>query len=243
MEEHEWWMQVSVSSNKHHFKRYFTEPSTFLTGIVMSLVRNISFPRPCSGDTLCAPGAVRDTGTEGKACFLSFLAPLVLPSYRLATAPYIPVSVPSNCFLLMVQGFPPALFVPEIKLTALGAPPLRSVSWLMFAAYCPILTKMHEKHPVLKRKTDSPALPCCLFFSHLKIPLEALDCFPAAGNSPLRPSERGAAIQSAKARHAEAAAMSQAPGNPLPVPGPRQQAGLEQFRIEVWMPIPDKLSP
>lgn len=138
----------------------------------------MSFPRPCSRDTSHAPGAVWGTGTEGKLCILSFLSPSLLPSYRLATAPYIPVSVPYNCFLLMVQGFPPALFVPEIKLTALGVPPPRSAFWLMFAADCPILTKRHEKHPILDRNTDSPVLPCCLFFSHLKIPLEALDCFP-----------------------------------------------------------------
>lgn len=147
-------------------------------------MQNTSFPRPCSRDTSHAPGAVWDTGTGGKLCILSFLAPLLLPSYRLATAPYIPVSVPCNCFLLMVQGFPPVLFVPEIKLTALGVPPLRSAFWLMCAAYWPILTKMHQKHPILNRNTDCPALPCCLFFSHIRIPLEALDCSPPGGKQP-----------------------------------------------------------
>lgn len=71
-----------------------------------------------------APGAVWDPGTEGKLYILRFLASMLLLSYLFATAPYIPVSVPQNRFLLMLQSFPRAFFVPKRKLTALGVPPL-----------------------------------------------------------------------------------------------------------------------
>lgn len=54
--------------------------------------------------------------------FILFGATVVL--ITLLAAPYIPVSAPNDCFLLMLQIFPPAPFVPEIKLTAHGVPPL-----------------------------------------------------------------------------------------------------------------------
>jgi len=205
------------------------------------LVQNTSLPRPCSRDTSHAPGASWDTGTEGKMCILSSLAPLLLPSYRLATAPYITVSVPYNCFLLMVRGFPPALFVPKIKLTALGTPPPQSAFRLVFVAYCPILTVRHEKHPILNRNTDSPALPCCPFFSHLKILLEALDCSPSAGSGPETLCEGGC----------DTGCRSQKRCGSCHEPGPRESspsawpasADTQQFQIEVWVPVSDKLSP
>lgn len=75
-------------------------------------------------DTQHAPGAVWHPGTAGKLCILCFVASILLLSYRFAIAPYIPVSVPHNCFLLMLQSFPRAFFVPKRKLAALGVPPL-----------------------------------------------------------------------------------------------------------------------
>lgn len=180
------------------------------------LVRNPSFPSPAPRTPRMLLGL---SGTLAKLFSSSPLAPLLFLPYRFATAPYVPVSVPNNCFLLMVQGFPPALFVPEIKLTALGVPPRQSAFWLMFGAHCPVLPNTHEEHPALKRSTDCPALPCCLFLSHLRTPLEALDFIhPHPGKQPSETLCEGSVTQTADARRAAAAATSQAPGRPLPVP-------------------------
>lgn len=92
----------------------------------------------------------------------------------------------------------------------------------MFGAHCPVLPHMHKEHPTLKRNTDCPALPGCLFLSHLRTALEALDFIhPHPGKQPSETLCEGSVTQTADARRAAAAATSQAPGHPLPMPADR----------------------